>query len=393
MDAVMRPYLEDDRSFSGSQKLVTRGYDDMSGALRQKLGRTFAGVRPFSFSLVTVIAIGYLLVLGPLDYFFTQRWFKRAWVAWVTFPVIVMLFGGLAFALAERRHGGDARRINQLELVDVDATTGQVRGTVWSTVYSPAASRLDVRLDVEQLSKEAGRAEARLHSWALPGAGIGGTQSGGKNLVADEGYRYGAGLHELIGVPILASGTKSLSAQWTGRADAMLLAELVDEDRLVTGSIENRTGRVLRNVRLYYGEYGYRLGTLANGKRIVVGEDFSPPSFKTLVTQDSFSAADRKLAEDRVFVAERASLKEILNVMMFYDALGGVSFAQLQNRFQRRADFSRLLMLGRAVLVADVESTGSRLVDPTSGEPIGDTDSTSVIYRFVLPVDGSEVSR
>jgi len=389
VNAVMRPYLAADPSASGSQKLVTRGYNDLSGALRQRLGRTFAGVAPIAFSLVTVLAIGYLLVLGPLDYYITQRWLKRSWVAWITFPLIVILFGGMALGLAQRRDGSGLR-VNQLELVDVDTIAGQARGTVWSAVYSPAASALDLRLAVELFSGGTGRAEVRLHSWALPGSGIGGTQSGRKVLGADAAYRYGEHGDVLFGVPILQSGTKSLLGRWTAPAGSLMLAELANEDGLVTGSLVNRSGRTLRNARLYFGEWGYRLGTLANGARIVVGEEFRPRSFKTIVTQDSLGVTDRGHSGEQVFIAERASLKEILNVMMFYEAVGGFGFAQLQNRLQAYCDLSRMPMLGRAVLVADVETAGSRLVDPETGIAIGDADSAGIVYRFVLPVRTSQ---
>jgi hypothetical protein len=386
VDAVMRPYLETEHSTNATSQLVTRGYTDMSGALRQRLGRAFPGVTPIAFSMVTIIAVAYLLVIGPLDYFVVRRWLKQTWAAWLTFPAIVLLFSGLALGLAERRHGGANLRVNQLELVDVDASTGQARGTVWSAVYSPAADRLELKLDVELLSEEPKEVESRIHSWALPGAGIGGTQSAGMNLGTADGYRYGVNYEELRGVPILTSGTKSVLVRWTAQAGPLLKTELTNEEGLVTGSIENRTGRQLRNVRLYYGEYGYRLGTLADGTRINVGEDLNPPSFKTLVAQDSFNAASRNQSDDRVFSAERASLREIANVMMFYEAVGGFGFAQLQNLLQAYCDLSRFPSLGRAVLVADVATQGSRLVDPDSGEAVGEQDSSGVIYRFVLPV-------
>jgi hypothetical protein len=350
------------------------------------LGRSFAGVTPIAFSLVALFAIGYLLVLGPLDYLLIQRWFKQALAAWITFPVIVLLFGGLALGLAERRHGGGGLRVNQLELVDVDMSSGQARGTVWSAVYSPTAARLDLRLDVELLGDGPGAAEVRLHSWALPGTGIGGTQSAGKNLWTEDAYHFRDGHRELVGVPILTSGTKSLLGCWTAPAEALVRAELTNEDGWVTGSLENHTGRTLRNVRLYFGEWGCRLGTLANGARIDVSEDLRPRSFKTIITQDSLGASDRNQTEEQVFVAERASLREILNVMMFYDAVGGFNFAQLQNRLQANCDLSRFPMLGRALLVADVETRGSRLVDPESGAAIGEQDAGGVTYRFVLPV-------
>ena len=56
-----------------------------------------------------------------------------------------------------------------------------------------------------------------------------------------------------------------------------------------------------------------------------------------------------------MFAAEQATPKEILNLMMFYDAAGGYGFAHLPNRYQAYCDLSRTLELGRAVLVADAD--------------------------------------
>jgi hypothetical protein len=72
--------------------------------------------------------------------------------------------------------------------------------------------------------------------------------------------------------------------------------------------------------------------------------------------------------------------------MMFYEAAGALGFAQLPNRFQAYCDLSRMPSLGRAVLVADVETAGSRLVGAESGDAVGDENTATVIYRFVLPV-------
>src|SRR5207245_1654943 len=92
--------------------------------------------------------------------------------------------------------------------------------------------------------------------WGLPGAGIGGMQSGGIDLgIVRSGYRYGAENESLYDLPILASATKSLLARWTARVGPQLDADLTDEDGLAVGTITNRTGSPLHNVRLLYGSW------------------------------------------------------------------------------------------------------------------------------------------
>jgi hypothetical protein len=296
--------------------------------------------------------------------------------------------------LAEWRRGSDRLRVNRLELVDVDTFTGQARGTVWATLFSPQVRRFDLALRVAALAgSSTAETDALVSWWGLPGAGIGGmeSQSTGLDLVRS-GYRYTAGLEALQGVPVLASATKSLLVRWTAPATGLLEAQLHDHDGLATGSIVNRTGRALRNVRLLYHDWGYWLGNLADGQSIEVGEHLDPRKVKTIVTGAALGkttvGATGQLQRS-LFVPEQASVLELLNVMMFYEAAGGRDFAQLPNRFQSFCDLSGLLKpgMGRAILVAEADGPGSRLAEPTSGAPLGDEkDDAKLVYRFVLPI-------
>src|SRR5262249_36123170 len=58
--ALLQPYLHGDTT-DASQKLVASGFNDLSGALRQQLGRNFVAVLPISFSTVALLAIAYLV--------------------------------------------------------------------------------------------------------------------------------------------------------------------------------------------------------------------------------------------------------------------------------------------------------------------------------------------
>ena len=88
-----------------------------------------------------------------------------------------------------------------------------------------------------------------------------------------------------------------------------------------------------------------------------------------------------------VFVPDQATADELLQVMMFYHVLGGEGFAGLPNRYQSFCDLSRLLELGRAILVASCDGSGSQLVDRDSGAPLAASDDPSiVVYRVVFPV-------
>jgi hypothetical protein len=212
-----------------------------------------------------------------------------------------------------------------------------------------------------------------------------------------EGYHYAAQLEALRGVPVNTSATKSLLVRWTAPVAGMLAAQLRDQDGLATGSIVNRTGRTLRNARLLYDDWGYWLGNLAEGQQIEVGEHLDARKVTTIVTGSSLGRATTAGGDwqRNLFTPERASALELLNAMMFYEAAGGEEFAQLPHQFQAFCDMSGLLKpgMGRAILVADADGPGSRLVDSTSGKPVsgGDEDGFArIVYRFVLPVTESK---
>ena len=392
LQALLEPYIAGP-GLDSPQTLMTLGYNDLSGALRQRLGRAFGAVGPFSFPMVATLAVAYLLVLGPLDYWLVHRWLRQPLVAWITFPLMVILFGMGGLTLAEWRKGTGGVRVNCLELIDVDASTRHARGTFWSSLYTPDAKQFDLAVDAKLLeTPRPSKANVLLSWWGLPGVGIGGMQAGGANPgIVRQAYRYADDRAALVDLPVLASSTKSLAARWTAsdvEMGALLEAPLHDENGFATGSLVNRSGQMLHDAHLFYGPWGYRLGNVADGQQIEVGEQLDPLTVKTIVARSALGGPGAVVSRDSVFMPERASAVELLRVMMFYDVAGGLPFGRLPSRYQAYCDLSRLLTLGRAILVANVDGQGSRLIDRATGEPMGDEydDLAPVVLRVVLPV-------
>ena len=126
------------------------------------------------------------------------------------------------------------------------------------------------------------------------------------------------------------------------------------------------------------------------GDQVEVGEQLSPRRVKTIVTREALENLDtaEKPVESRIFAAEQASAKQILSLMMFYEAAGGIGFAHVPNRYQAYCDMSRTIRTGRAVLVADATTNGTRLMDEKTSEEIGSEklNTSALVFRFILPV-------
>jgi hypothetical protein len=383
--AVLRPLIASDRTDDSSRALVTAGYDDLSGAFRQQLGRSFPGVERVSFGSVTGLIVLYLVLLGPVDYFVIHRWLRRPLLAWLTLPLMVAGFSAVAIALSNSRQQSAIAAVNQLEIIDVDIPGRRARGTYWAGLYSPHAQRFDLHLDA-RFSHDADAIDdsVRLSWQGLSGAGIGGMRARAIDVgVAPVGYRF-AGANELVGVPVLSGATKSLTATWASPVRELIRSDLNDDSGMVTGELTNDTGLALHNPRLLYGIWAWRLNDIPPGETVTIDERLSPISAKALVSR---LVSGGSTGDERASPHDGASAANILELMMFYGAAGG-QLAGLPFDYQACIDMTSLLRAGRAILVAEVESQGSQLVDAGTGRPLAEAHAMSArsYYRFVLPV-------
>jgi len=367
------------------------GYDDVAGQLRSALDQ-FPEVPFIPFWIVVALVAGYLVLIGPVDYFFLRRLGGRMTLTWITFPLIVVAFCLGAYLLAHR-FKGDQVRLNQVDLVDVDLMSGRIRGTSWATMFSPRVERSRVTFEPRELSgKEAPGAEVVTCWLGLPGEAFGGMNpKTAAPVVWKEAYECSPRLDALAGVPVQIWSTKSFSARWTAKTSAKPEARIVQQDRVPVGTITNTLAVPLSECLLCYGRWAYRLGDLAPGESAQVGPSSERRDLTTLLT------GRRLLFEEGVQRAtpyDRGSVDVayIVRAMMFFEAAGGYRYTGLAHRHHGFVDVSDLLKTEHAVLVAigpmrDPQSPyhGSRLL--RDGQPLlGPQDRHTTIYRFVLPV-------
>jgi len=109
----------------------------------------------------------------------------------------------------------------------------------------------------------------------------------------------------------------------------------------------------------------------------------------------------RLLAHDRqtestTFGFDPASrdVTSVLAHSSYYDLAGGLGFFQLFGRFQQHLDLSDILAGGRAVLVARVDASATRVKCDngfaTDPPPKGPDEGARTLVRFVIPVTVGE---
>ncbi|MFZ5829645.1 MAG: hypothetical protein ACOY3P_06140 [Planctomycetota bacterium] len=370
------------------------GYTDLAGQLRSALDQ-FTGIQLISFWAVAAAVIAYVLIIGPLDYYLVRRVVKRPWLTWVTSPLIVVAFSLAAYAIAVA-YKGEEIRSRQIELVDIEASTGLARGTSWLGFFSPRVAAYDIRIEPRTPEGEP-TVEDRFVAWlGLPGSALGGMEAGGAEaMLWPAGYQFGPGLKQIEGLPLAAWSSRSLTARWIGHAEPGIEANLVDEGEIPTGSIINRMPVGLERCLLAYGTWAYELGAIEAGGAVTLNMMSRRSELKTLLTGWRIvfqgGQGDRYRQEATPYDPASTDAAYALRMMSFYDAAGGKNYVGLTNDYQGFVDFTDLLKTGCAVLVAELPDDGpsakvaSRWI--ANGRPLVDPEEGPlVVLRLVIPV-------
>ncbi len=384
----------------GNAIFVNQG-SDVSGLLHSSLER-FPGVRLVPFGWVAFFVFLYILLIGPGDYFFLRKVVKKMEMTWITFPLIVIVVSGSAY-MAAYYFKGTELRINKVDAVDIDQTTGLVRGWSWLTLFSP--QNRDYDIGFVPLSPETNApADAVVSMNTRPNANVqvisswfgppdlnygGGTRSFGG------GYDYepGSEPEQLNGVRVDIWSTKSFSGRWSAMSSTPLLeSDLTPEgpDRL-RGTVTNVGQRTMRGASLFFGRYVYVLSDLAPGATVSLGEaqalssymdglNRGPGSSNQVYYVNGRPQNQTTLTDESGNAVERPDL---IRALMFHGGFGARA-AELSSFSLRTMDLSGQLDLRRPMLVAEVNGPVAQLRLGGNGSPPKMTQTT--VLRVILPL-------
>lgn len=392
------------------------GYNDLAGQLRSAVELP-RDARLVPFFVVALLAIVYILLIGPGDYFLLRRLGRGMQWTWITFPAVVLLFAVGAY-LAPYWLKGDQLRVNQIDLVDIDAG-GTARGATWFGIFSPQGESFDLSMQPRLPDGQAPQQNSASLAWLGKAGnefnGMYGRGTQDSVPLGSQGYSIASSLDAIRGVPIQVWACKSFVGRWLGRAaDLGLDVSLQDDGRQLSGTITNRLkasgpqadgGIVLSHCFLAYEGWAYKIGRLGPGEPVEIGRATTRVSLSTYMSSESLDFAESPAGKWEKGAYDRGSrdMAGVLQAMMFYDAAGGRKRTSMANDYQGFTDLSGLLKAGRAVLVAmppqDGSCRGGDLLrgpvpkpgEPDTRRPLGNAlDRHTTIYRFVLPVTQAE---
>ena len=372
--------------------LAHSGYTDMLGQLRVPLD-DFSTVRFLPFTLIAVLITLYILCVAVGDYFFLKKILRKMELTWITFPLLALLFCGLAFAISKATRPAELQ-INQMEIIDFDFVDGASRGMAWVNLYAPSGETVDVDLETNTpFQLDIGQ---QIVSWqGLPGDGLGGMENevstGFKKLPYQQiidSPKDGNVSVSLKQLPLQVASTKPLLISYEIANPENFSSQLsVKRDRL-EGTFKNPLSVPLYNGKIFFGDYVYLLKKRLQPDVVTLIEsDTKERTLRSYLNRRPLKGGkgnDAGRSQNRPWDPDEKSLTRIADVMMFYEAAGGQKYTGLSNGYHREMDFSRLLRLGKAVLVGQVEN-GSRI--KIDGQDVSSHyDSNITMVRMVLPV-------
>lgn len=367
---------EQSQAKSTNGGFIKRGYVDLSGQVRSALD-SFEGVKIVSFAIVAGLIFVYLLCVGPLDWAIAKKGVKKPNVTWLTFPAFAVVFCVVAVMLT---NASTPKKpvLNQVDLIDIDMTSGMTRDSSWFGFYSPTGDRYELDFapgaftgtENRSYSVDAVSADVDLIPLTLTGGGIGGAeQKSYTTRVWDEPYRAEKSetFAKLVGAPLTTRSSKSFFGRWTGvLRDLPSVPSLSDDGLVLRGSVVNPFDVPIYSAYVLYQGGAYALGTLAPGEtKIERGMTRVEPLRVLNEHQSSVPTAKLKNWSSSSYNNSSTRLPYILRTASFYDFGGGENNFGITKCLQSDVDLSNLIRCGRAVIfgtivdayAADYEST------------------------------------
>jgi hypothetical protein len=381
---------QDQQGRSGSGSGDKESNIELAADLQQGLEH-FGDVPVISFGWVALFILVYIIIVGPLDYFFLKKVVKRLELTWITFPTVVLVVSAVAYFAAYSLKGNDLK-INKIDLVDIDLANQKAYGDAWFTLFSPRIQLYTIGIEPAapvwaQETEEEKKASGVMVSWlGRPGLDSGGFNRPRSQSLFRRAYYYAADATGMEGVPIQVWSSKSFAASWERPLDPGRMpftAELRHPNgnpEKIEGSITNHLPVALEEAWLVYGTGNpdpqvYALKSLAPNEkktiRIDPGQQTDRSELKSWVSSGimrSLAPGNRGSSSQYRTVGSAASM---LKKALFFEAPG--QNQHVRNNTLRYLDQSWRLVKhqGEAMLFGylNIDYGAAETVNQNAGTP------------------------
>jgi hypothetical protein len=272
-----------------------------------------------------VLLFAYIALIGPINYLVLRRLDRREW-AWVTMPLLVIVFAVGSYGLGAALKGSDVI-VNQVAIVRAGQQTEQGLGQVYVGVFSPSRRSFDVRINGGPLlsspSSQTNIGQAEQPIDAL----IGNTISRLRNFEVGFGVVRGFRADATTTAPRISANLRLVQGR-------------------VTGSVTNESSAVLENVAVVFGGGAMVIAELKPGDSAEVDIGMASEQFGYQLSERIFgSSFPREVEAQRRVITRRAVIDQITGY---------------GNRIQGGTADVPVLLGWRSGPVLDVELAGER---------------------------------
>ncbi len=254
----------------------------------------------------------YVLLVGPVNYFVLRRQ-KRLHLAWVTIPVLTLLFSAASFGLGYALHGTDIF-VNKIAIVQLQPS-GKASVSSFVGLFTPSQESYEVQVRTGGLISPLGPYSDPWNSAPAPGVG-------GRSITlvqGDPAYVRGQSVEQWSMQSFMAEGMQ----MDFGVIESDLRLE---GDRLV-GEVRSRANYTLKDVMVVLNNQAARLGELAPGGVAPVelnlvganGPNYGPSTSYTIFEQE---LSGQNGPTPRAIEVRRAIIENIFERIPPYIQLG-----------------------------------------------------------------------
>lgn len=226
----------------------------------------------------------YVLLVGPINYLVLRRQ-KRLHLAWITIPVITLLFSGVSFGVGYALRGTDIF-INKIAILQLEPS-GQANVTSFVGLFLPAQEGYEVQVRDTSLLSPLG---PFYDPWSSFSA-VAPTTSGGRSINLVQGnpaYVRGLSVEQWSMQSFMAEGLRMDFGQ--------IETDLRLEDNRLVGTVTSHSNYELKDVMLVLGNLSARLGDLAAGGIAEVNMDMESSTLPNFGGSISYTIFEKELS-------------------------------------------------------------------------------------------------
>jgi hypothetical protein len=248
---------------------------------------------------------GYILLIGPINYFVLRRLDRRE-LAWVTMPVLIGVFAVSAYGFGTALRGNDLI-VNEVAIVRGAPGASEGTAQVYLGIYSPSRATYQVQ---------------------VPGGALLASPISGEFVSGGD-----AGVLDVVqGDPSLVRNLSvGFSSLRTIRAESATTVPLIDaelslDDGLLTGTIHNRSDQALEKVAVVLGGSVAVIGDVpANSDKEVTLRPSGNPFFQSLsdrIFGQVFFGDSSSLSDDGLRLRVRHAVLDQLTYDPMWGSMG-----------------------------------------------------------------------